>query len=237
MSAGKGRFLRTLLIAAVLLIVTAYPVQAAYKKRTSKCSWVFVGDSYITHRKSGGVVDFLVKKMGLSPENYRNISYSGYGYVGKKVDGTKSIMPAFAGIRQDIHIRKVLIMLGPWNDCTVPKSQLKAAMNRFFDRLEDIYPNANFYYAIPHWHANWVLSDPASESEAVAYQDIVMKRIPWYKSVCKAHGIKFLTDVTNVLRRPNNEKYFSDDGHHPSYAGRKRIAKRLAKALKAAGAY
>ena len=188
--------------------------------------WVFIGDSYCMTKPAPLLPDLIADKLRISKSNRITACQAGYGFA-RKNRTYSSIVEKLKASRA---VTNVLIFGGIYNDSGNTKSSIEAGFRKTVTLLRKKFPRAKIWYAAGNWHANWF--GRTNRTAAISYQQKILARIPWYQSFCRLYNVTFLKDVQYTLRTYANDGYFITDGHHPSTAGKTKLASAIAAAIR-----
>ena len=206
-------------------IKTLQPTKSEYE---SDGKWLFIGDSYCTHGGEPDLPSVIAKEIGIKKKNIIRKCVGGTGLTLQKGDTDKRFYALVDDMEKDESVSNILIIGGIMNDTKGEGESVSKEMKKLADFLKSTFPKATIFYAIP----NWYKTEKESSSNykfAYEWQNKILRRLPLYQSACEENGIVFLYNVTECLHGKKNAKYFTADGHHPSEAGKKKIAQAVAK--------
>ena len=204
---------------------TLQPAQSEYDPIGK---WLFIGDSYCTHGGEPDLPSLIAEEIGIKEKNIIRKCVGGTGLTLQKGDEDKRFYTLVQDMERDETVHNILIIGGIHNDTKGEGEPVEKEMKRLADFLKKTFPNATIFYAIPNWHATEKESSSIYQY-AYDWQNNILRRLPLYQAACEENGIVFLYNVTECLHGKKNSKYFTSDGHHPSEAGKKKIAKAIAK--------
>ena len=235
----RNAFRSILFIAAILFTLAPACADNIENEQTQKevsATWVFIGDSY-AHFGEVDLSALIAKKLKLKPQEYRVFCGGGYGFANQWAGGHRFIT-LIADEQKDKNIRNVLVIGGIGNDLHIKNlSTLESETTAFYKAVREKYPNAVIWHAIPNWRSSRIRGSDEEILAVAHWQRRILKREAFVQKFDRKNGVHLLKKARNAIRITDNDRYFSKDGKHPSWEGRVKIAKAIAKEIKSSKVY
>lgn len=203
------------------------PINAGSTVATSNLDgerkYVMIGDSYATFYLGKRPLRMwprvLAKMLGTDgkPVKYKKICKGGSGFAAPKHQFLKLIKKA----RRDTSVTDVIIIGGAGNDLQHRCSKKSVAKwyKATIKLIRKKYPNARIVHGVPNWNFH-----------KKRYRIQMKKRVNWYKALAREHGVIYLHDCEQVLRKHRN--WMQKDGNHPNQRGTDALCQAVANELR-----
>lgn len=220
--------LKASLVVILSIFILSTPVFA--RSSNTKIKWVFIGDSYTVYGETThtSVPDLVAEKINLRNKEYNKFCKKGYGFKAIYNKQSANFISLIEKEHPNTDVKNVVVIGGIGNDLRTetPINELAEAMNAFFCRVKELYPNATIWYAMP----NWAPADSTEKGkEAIEWQYLIKSKESLYLKNVAANGVHILRRARTALRFEDNRKCFYMDYRHPTLKGRKLIAEAIYK--------
>ena len=185
--------------------------------------YVMIGDSYATFHLGKRPLRMwprtLAEMLGVdgAPVKYKKICKGGSGFAAPKHRFLKLIKKA----RRDTSVTDVIIIGGAGNDLQYRCSKKSVAKwyKATIKLIRKKYPNARIVHGVPNWNFH-----------KKRYRTQMTKRVNWYKALARKHGVIYLHDCEQVLRK--HRGWMQKDGNHPNQRGTDALCQAIANELR-----